>query len=248
LQFTANYLTAHMNEIGNFRDLARLMVAEGAVAEADRKFSESAQAYRDVIRFAYATARGGLVIDALVAKAIQLLGVKNLHRMREHLSAAECRDLIQAFEALERKSEPMENIYLRERPYFRKVHGWWYTTAPRLISVFTRVDPVKTAHQETEASVLRGQAQIRLLMGSLALHQFKLDRGRYPENLAELVPQFISALPNDPFSEKDFVYRLEAPDYRIYSVGPDRKDDDGTPLGGRVKGQLQKGDVILDGL
>ena len=48
-----------------------------------------------------------------------------------------------------------------------------------------------------------------------------------PGNLDELVPKYLPELPKDPFSDQDFIYRLEDGDWKLYSVGPNTKDDGG---------------------
>lgn len=55
----------------------------------------------------------------------------------------------------------------------------------------------------------------------------------YPEKLGELVPEFLAAIPDDPYSEHGFVYkRGDDPaakgGYTLYSVGDDGEDNGGT--------------------
>ena len=247
LQFNLNYLTTHMTEIGGLKNLARLLVAEGVTAQADEKFDEAAQKYLDVIRLAQATAQGGLIIDQLVAQAIQALGAGHLRHLIEHLKSSEARRLIEALDVMDRHREPFEQICRRERAYFRKVHGWWLVNAPRLLFLIKgKGDPTQVAQQAAEATSLRGQAQLRLLIVHLALHEYKLDLGSYPESLSGLVPKYLAALPKDPFSGKDLVYRIEDGAYRLYSIGPDQKDDGGIPPTTRTRGQISQGDILLD--
>ncbi len=84
-----------------------------------------------------------------------------------------------------------------------------------------------------------GEAQLRLLMTDLAIRQFQSERGVYPNRLDELVPQFLRAVPRDPFGTNGFIYRLQTNNFLLYSVGPDGKDDGGTPPAARG----QSGDI-----
>ena len=80
------------------------------------------------------------------------------------------------------------------------------------------------------------QTQDGLLLITLALHAFRLENGRYPGSLAELAPAYLKKLPSDLFAAQGtFKYRpgSDAHDlhpYVLYSVGPDGKDDGGTPI------------------
>lgn len=61
-----------------------------------------------------------------------------------------------------------------------------------------------------------------------ALERFHLVRGAYPADLAELVPEFIPALPIDIYARASYRYQPEGgASYQLYSVGEDRKDDGG---------------------
>ena len=98
-----------------------------------------------------------------------------------------------------------------------------------------------------------------LLLG-LALKIYKDEHGKYPTSFSELVPGIISKVPDDPFAlTGTFKYRLEKDKYVLYSVGPDGKDDGGTPIDDKTKISKQfptstaryapreesKGDILL---
>jgi hypothetical protein len=72
-----------------------------------------------------------------------------------------------------------------------------------------------------------GFARIRLATTALASERFRLAKGRLPENLNELVPQFLPAVPVDPFDGQSLRYHRLAKGYVIYSVGSDGHDDGG---------------------
>lgn len=245
LQFNTNYLSAHLTELGSLKSLARLLAAEGAVAEADGSLQDAVRSYLALIRFGEASRRGGFIADSLVAVAIQGMGVKKLHGLRDRLGLTECRDTIQTIASVERSLEPVTLTFQREYAYFRRLYGWWFATMPRLIM---RLPWMKGQNAEVgpENTILRGQALLRLLIAELALHHYKLDNGSFPNRLAALVPKYLNAIPADPFTAGDFVYRLDESGYQLYSVGPDRRDDGGIPPGSRRQGLIPQGDVILD--
>jgi hypothetical protein len=71
------------------------------------------------------------------------------------------------------------------------------------------------------------QAQMRLATTALAIERFRLDRGRLPADLNELMPQFLLEMPKDPFDGASLRYKSLARGYVIYSVGSDGHDDGG---------------------
>jgi hypothetical protein len=75
------------------------------------------------------------------------------------------------------------------------------------------------------------ETQNGLLLVTLALHAFQLENARYPASLTELSPGYVKKLPDDPFAAQGtFKYRIQGKTYLLYSVGPDGKDDGGTPI------------------
>lgn len=69
------------------------------------------------------------------------------------------------------------------------------------------------------------------LLATLALRAFKMEHGKYPAFLSELSPTYLSRVPDDLFSLKGKLkYRRTSSGYRLYSIGPDGRDDKGKPV------------------
>jgi len=67
----------------------------------------------------------------------------------------------------------------------------------------------------------------RDMQTALAVERFRLKNQRLPKHLTELVPEFLPAVPDDPFSNGPLKYELRNIGYVVYSVGPDGQDDHG---------------------
>lgn len=63
-----------------------------------------------------------------------------------------------------------------------------------------------------------------------AIEMYVQDYGEFPENLHDLVPEYISKVPADPFDGKELRYTQTVEGYVVYSIGHDLKDDDGEYL------------------
>jgi hypothetical protein len=70
-------------------------------------------------------------------------------------------------------------------------------------------------------------ATLRGVQIMIALERYKLVKGAYPRALDALVPEYLANLPEDPFSQKGFIYVGDEEPYRLYSVGPNMTDDGG---------------------
>jgi hypothetical protein len=80
---------------------------------------------------------------------------------------------------------------------------------------------------------------------AIALERFRLAHGSFPETLDELVPQFLSALPVDLYTQKPLIYRRkEGGTFLLYGVGKNRVDDGGK-IEPKEHERRQKDDVWL---
>ncbi len=96
------------------------------------------------------------------------------------------------------------------------------------------------------------QATVGALRLKIALRHYEQKHGRLPDDLGALVPDYLSAIPNDPFKDQPFRYSKEKK--RVWSVGfdglddppnlgdPDGENDIVMPLGTREIKQSQPGD------
>ncbi len=64
---------------------------------------------------------------------------------------------------------------------------------------------------------------------TLALHLYHTDHNRWPDTLADLVPNHIDVVPPDPINGGGLRYRIDDGQPLVYSVGSDGDDDGGRP-------------------
>ena len=72
-------------------------------------------------------------------------------------------------------------------------------------------------------------AEVEVARAGLGLKLYKQKNGAYPDTLDKLAPEFLDIIPVDPFTGQVLVYRKNGLGFVLYSVGPDMKDDNGTP-------------------
>jgi hypothetical protein len=72
----------------------------------------------------------------------------------------------------------------------------------------------------------RRDAFLRLLAVDLALRLYAGEQSDYPEHLDQLIPAYLRSLPLDPYSNRPPIYRPVGNTFVLYSVGPNRRDDD----------------------
>lgn len=85
----------------------------------------------------------------------------------------------------------------------------------------------------------RDVAQLRTARAGLAIERYRLATGKLPEKLTDLVPDYLDAVPRDPFGGNDLRYRKLEVGFVVYSIGEDLIDDGGKekPTGKKEKGE-----------
>jgi hypothetical protein len=73
----------------------------------------------------------------------------------------------------------------------------------------------------------RQEQRLRNVYLAFALAAYRADHQRYPAKLDELAPKYIDAIPDDLFSGKPLIYKLDGAGYLLYSVGPNGVDEAG---------------------
>jgi hypothetical protein len=98
------------------------------------------------------------------------------------------------------------------------------------------------------------EAASALLRVEVALYRYHKDQGKFPASLSDLVPAYLTSIPNDPCGGGllHYVPQDADTDFQLYSIGPDLKDDYGVAadhfgdIGGDiVAGELRKYPPIL---
>ena len=68
-------------------------------------------------------------------------------------------------------------------------------------------------------------AELHITQTGLALLQYKQKQGTFPDSLEKLNLKNT----NDPFSDRPLIYKSGGQDFILYSIGPDQKDNNGSP-------------------
>lgn len=74
---------------------------------------------------------------------------------------------------------------------------------------------------------------------AIAIERYRLNRDRLPDSLDDLVPDYLDELPADPYDNKPMRYKQIDMAYRVYAIGENLTDDNGT-------GDRRDGDVAIE--
>ena len=103
----------------------------------------------------------------------------------------------------------IERLVEQSRQFPKEFQSWFEATA-------------RASH-----GFLRNQAGMRCAVAAMAVERFRLARGRWPDSLTGLVPEFLPRALVDPFDGQPLRFLRLIDSLLIYSIGPDGKDDGG---------------------
>jgi hypothetical protein len=200
LQFTTEFMNSHVAMLANIKRLAQSFFAEGKLAEREGRCAEAARAYLDAIQLGRDGTQGGMIIDELVGVACEAIGTAGLQNVKGSLNAAECREAIRRLEAVDTKAQPISEAWQRDKAWGRRtypIRGWIY-------SVISFQETQRT-EQMTRAKAETSQLTRRRLLLDLASRACELEKGAPPKAAADLVPDYLKAVPNNPTTGTNLV-------------------------------------------
>ena len=201
-QFSQTNMENHLNELAGFKKLAQVLAAEGRLAKMEGYPSEAARSYLDVFRFGTESARGGVLIDQMVGVAIEAIGVAHLQKLVDQLDAKSCRETAATLETLDSQGRTWQQVMQQERDWSRRAYpGVRY----ELVRLMSR-NSLNKDFQKTEEKFNKQQMKARQLTVALAARAYELEKGHPPASVADLVPDYLKTVPQNPITGTNLVY------------------------------------------
>ena len=202
VQYSKTYVSNHLDNLAALKRLAQAFLAEGRLAEMENRPNDAAKSYLDAIHLGNESCRGGTLIDQLVGIAIESIGTTPLQKLISRLDANSCRETAATLEILDAQRQTWDEVMQQENDWSRR-------TFPGIRNEIVRLRTHKSllpAQAAAERKLKQQQMRTRQLIISLAVRAYKLDKGHPPATAADLVPDYLKAVPQDPFTGADMVY------------------------------------------
>jgi len=195
LQFSTNYLNAHLAQLAGIKRLAQAFVAEGQLAEMEDRTNDAIHSCLDTVHLADESARGGVLIDELVGIAIEAIGTSYLEKLTNHLDATTYHETAAALETLDSQRQAWSQFMQQEDKWREAFARLQKRKVPK-----TEVRSLQNIDQVCELKFKTQAKKTRQLMVDLAARAYELDKGKPPASVSDLVPDYLKAIPQDPFT------------------------------------------------
>ncbi len=90
-----------------------------------------------------------------------------------------------------------------------------------------------------------GQAEHQAAQTIVALLRYKADHGQFPDKLDQLVPQYLKAVPLDPFGPGPLTYKRQEDGFILYSWGLNFEDHGGRHNKETFRNKKESGDYVF---
>jgi hypothetical protein len=228
-----------LSQWADMKRLVRLLAAEGRLRELDGLPADAARSYTDAIRFGNEMSRGGVLITRLVGIACESIGCRALAGVMPKLGRDDARVVLAELERVDAGRVTWAEVRQDELYFCSHQSGGHFNP---IIWAVARWQTRQTMEgTETKHKII--MAHERLLAAELALRCYQSEQGHPPARLDDLVTNYLSGVPQDPFTGQRLIYRPQSTNWLLYSVGPDGVDDGGRPA---PRGSPLKGDILFD--
>jgi hypothetical protein len=202
LPFSRNDMTNHLRDVIGLKNLAQALATEGELAKRENRFSDAVKSDLDLIHLGNASAHGGGLMDQMLGTAMESIGVDQLHELFGQLDAKSCRETAATLVMLDSQRQTWDEVMQQERDWSRRTFPG---IRHELARVMTR-DSLNKVYQSAGQKFDAQQIKTRQLIIDLAARAYELDKGHPPANLADLVPDYLKAIPQDPLTGTNMVY------------------------------------------
>lgn len=186
------------NDFGRLRRLQMAFAAEAKLAGLDKRTTAAGQCDLDLIRLGADVARGGILNDALFGSSIESVGVTDLTRLVNQLDARTCREFAATLETVDTGKASWKDLVRQEDLWIRRTFG-----ASSVVVEFIVHRQLKQRNGlRAQRSYQAEQLKLRRLELDLASRAYELDKGRRPASTADLVPEYLKAVPKSPATGK----------------------------------------------
>lgn len=266
IKYEWGFFEKHCEDYSPLRDLARSFALELNAAVRLGDLARAIDIGLNIFDLANAARRGGLVIDSLMAVAIEGVAIDRVRGYRLRLKPNEATHLANELLRMEAEREPFEEIVARDRKWEEAVEspeddtdflktecpgadedGIDQETGRAVREMIQSFAELPEGHRRAFEKQIddRNIAMMRLLALESGLIAHHARNGVYPSGLSRLVPDCIATIPTDPFANAEFKYRKKDTGFVVYSPGPTAQDSGGN-FGGWFSILAGEADLGLD--
>ncbi len=179
--------------------VAQAFVAASRLALMESRTNDAAKLALECVRFGSESACGGVLIDALVGVAIRNIGLASLNATLPGADTNAVREIVATLDEIASRQETCADVFNREKQWIRMGRFGSVGFITRLVQPFMTDKYVKSAEQK----FAKGLNTLHHTKLRAAAHAYELEHAKPPAAAADLVPQYLKAIPLDATTGKE---------------------------------------------
>ena len=192
-----DWVNQHQEELKNLKKLAVMLAVQGRAHLLEGRTNDALECELDLVRLGQSITRGGVLVDGLTGLTLELIGVSGLRAHAGRLPAAACRHAARVLAGSENNRAGADAIIKTQAAWSDATFGL-ISRVGTLVMRSSPAERYKDFHSRHEDAVRRTR-RLTLLLAARAM---ELETGRPPKQPADLVPEYIKAVPADPGTGK----------------------------------------------
>jgi hypothetical protein len=201
------YLDQLNSQLSLFRQVAFNFRAAGSLAIDRGQTNDAIEDFLDAIRFGDQFCRGGLMMPKLTGMACEAIGGFGLQHLANSLDSPNCRKIAKSLEELDAREPSAKEFVQQEQEFKREVTS--LSQRAMLAVVFAKQD--KEWLSRFNSRVQKNQTGRRRMMVAFAARAYELEKGKPPAVIADLVPDYLKAIPKDPVTGSNLTLSATSP-------------------------------------
>jgi len=193
------------------------LLAKCYYAERFESLSEQISEWSKLLRFG-ACFNEDVKFDWWIDNSAEILFRRALKRIMVRFNSIQCQQIVTLLQQYDDERGSLEN-----RLYYQRLADenlGWLGHLQLLLQEWSGEDPYEWQRQQYLNSV----RHTRMLIAQFALQKYFLDNNRLPENLSELVPDYLPVIPVDPHTDKPLHYQHLWGGYALSTLDKNAKD------------------------
>jgi hypothetical protein len=210
------------------RKLARGLMAKSDALRGAGKFDEAADYALAILRLGEMYGREGTAHHRLEAEALFHMGHAKFAECRRQISRTKANEAAELVRSISAARESIAVTAARDAALTQRSKAWRHRLHEVVLSELWNLGAQPSpAIAALSQPIQKNQTFAGLLTFDLLLRVHRMDHRNWPAKLEDVVPAGEDELVIDPYSLQPFIYRPAEPEFVLYSVGKDGKDDGG---------------------
>lgn len=189
----------YTDQLPALKRLSLAFSAEFELARLEQRHADALHSCLDLLEVARVAGRGGSMVDALVGLSAEALAVQHAEYLLPTLSESEAAPLAARLEDFDLRRDTFAQTIEYEHRWVRMAHG----LKGALVRLVT-LPATRKAEQAFQGKLRAMQHRTRRLMLKASARAFELEHHATPQTPGDLVPAYLKAVPEDPFTGRAF--------------------------------------------